>query len=158
MQKTLHKEELNISELVNTVVGKMQNLATLKNINLTFTQNLDTKILGNKMELERVLYNIINNAITHTKVGQITLTEKLGNNKYVLEIVDTGTGIPKEILTKIFDPFFRGETSRTTSGAGLGLTLVKKIVENHNGKIKIESEISRGTKVIITLPLHRDFI
>ena len=66
---------------------------------------------------------------------------------------DSGSGIPKDIIDKIFDPFFRGDKSRSTEGAGLGLTLSKKIIENHKGIISVKSAENKGTSVVITLPI-----
>lgn len=153
LHKESKKEIFNISQLVNKVGEKMQNMAKEKSINLQVFANGEMQILGNKLEIERVIQNILNNAITHTtQNGNIKITENKISGRYVLEITDDGIGISPETLSKIFDPFFRGNTSRNTNGAGLGLTLAKKIIENHDGEIKIESEISKGTKVKISLP------
>ena len=71
----------------------------------------------------------------------------------MLTISDNGVGISKDIIGKIFDPFFRGDEARSTEGAGLGLTLAKKIIENHKGTISIKSQLDKGTSVIISLPI-----
>jgi signal transduction histidine kinase len=111
-------------------------------------------VLGNKIELGRVFYNILDNAIKYTPhKGRILISDKIVLNKYVLTLNDNGAGISKDIVDKIFDPFFRGDASRSTEGAGLGLTLSKKIIENHKGTISINSLENKGTSVIITLPI-----
>ena len=136
------------------MVNKDKNLALLKEINIETNLKNDATILGNKIDLERVIYNILDNAIKYTpKRGNITVSDEISKGKYILTISDTGNGIPKDIIDKIFDPFFRGDASRNTEGAGLGLTLSKKIILNHKGTIAINSEENKGTNVIITLPI-----
>jgi two-component system phosphate regulon sensor histidine kinase PhoR len=111
-------------------------------------------INGNETELCRVFYNILDNAIKYTpSQGMIFASDKIVLNKYIVTISDSGTGIPKNILSRIFDPFFRGDGTRSTSGAGLGLTLTKKIIEDHRGTISIKSQEGRGTTAIISLPI-----
>ena len=147
-------ESININALINSVVNKDKNLALLKEINIETNLKNDATILGNKIDLERVIYNILDNAIKYTpKRGNITVSDEISKGKYILTISDTGNGIPKDIIDKIFDPFFRGDASRNTEGAGLGLTLSKKIILNYKGTIAINSEENKGTNVIITLPI-----
>ncbi|MFA6301280.1 MAG: HAMP domain-containing sensor histidine kinase [Candidatus Paceibacterota bacterium] len=154
--KTNIKHELlSINKLVRMVAEKSKILASVKNIN--FKIKIISKpiiIRGNEVELGRVLYNILDNAIKYTPVGgSIEISDKTSINKYILTITDTGIGIPAKIVPKIFDPFFREGASRTTDGAGLGLTLVKRIVDNHKGNITISSEVDKGTSIQISLPL-----
>ena len=87
------------------------------------------------------------------RITDRTADSKISADKYIITISDNGIGIPQNILGKIFDPFFRADTSRNTEGAGLGLTLSKKIVENHKGTIFVKSEENKGTRVIISLPI-----
>jgi signal transduction histidine kinase len=153
-ENQLEYERVFISELVKSVVEKNRNLANLKNINIGLGIESNAVVLGNKIELSRVFFNILDNAIKHTPTGgAISILEKVSSNKYCVTISDSGSGIPEEILSKIFDPFFRGDASRNTDGAGLGLTLSKKIIEKHNGNISIKSEINKGTNVTISIPL-----
>lgn len=147
-------ERVQIDELARAIVSKNENLAQAKEI--TIETHIDSPgiVRGNKIELGRVFYNILDNAIKYTPPhGKISITDRTVSNKYILSIKDTGVGMPREVLDKIFDPFFRGDLARSTEGAGLGLTLCKKIIENHNGIISIESELGAGTRVIISLPL-----
>jgi two-component system sensor histidine kinase CiaH len=153
-----NKDALNqkiiVLELLKDILSKIEPLALSKKIKIEV--KLENKVLvqGNSFELKRVFYNIIHNAITHTKAeGTITVFDDVVRNNYMIYIKDTGIGISKDMLEKVFDPFFQGDVSRSTTGAGLGLTLAKKIVENHKGTIKIESEIGKGTKVIVSLPI-----
>ena len=136
------------------VVEKNNKLAQIKDIKIETKLEPEVLIKGNKIELGRVFYNILDNAIKYTsEKGTITIHDKTISNKYVLSIEDTGIGISKEIIDKIFNPFFRGDASRNTNGAGLGLTLSKKIIENHKGTISIKSLLNKGTNVTISLPV-----
>ena len=149
-------EEINIGDLVKSVVEKNENLFKIKEINIETKLESSVIIKGNKIEFGRVFYNIFDNAIKYTPAGgNITISEKISSNKYILTISDSGIGISKDILGQIFDPFFRADTSRHTNGAGLGLTLSKKIVESHKGTISIKSEVNKGTSVMISLPISK---
>ena len=146
-------ESIDISELISHIVEKNKSLAGFKYITIEAKIRPRTIVLGNNIELSRVFYNILDNAIKYTPHGgKISIFDKISLNKYVLTISDSGAGIPKEIIAKIFDPFFRGDVSRSTEGAGLGLTLARKIIENHKGTISIKSEEKKGTSVIISVP------
>ena len=146
-------ESIPINELVRSIIEKNKNLAQLKEIDIEAKIESLAVVEGNKIELSRVFFNILDNAIKYTEPkGMITISDKIVLNKYILTISDNGIGISKDILNKIFDPFFRGDGARSTSGAGLGLTLSKKIIENHNGTISIKSQVNKGTNVIISLP------
>ena len=148
-------ELLIINKLVENVVEKSKILASVKNINFEIKiMERPIAVKGNEVELGRMLYNILDNAIKYTPAdGTIEISDKISINKYILAIHDTGIGIPAKILPKIFDPFFREGASRTSNGAGLGLALVKKIINNHKGNITINSEINKGTNVQISLPI-----
>jgi len=147
-------EPFSINELVKSIGEKMRHLAKDKSINLIMKLEFEATIKGNKMELGRVFYNILDNAVKYTpQNGTIEITDKISSNKYIVTISDTGSGISTETMNKIFDPFFRGDASRQAGGAGLGLTLAKKIIENHNGSIVVRSEIGKGTSFIISLPI-----
>ena len=147
-------EPIPMSELVKSIIEKNKNLAKNKNIDIETKIEVKAMVQGNKMELSRVFLNILDNAIKYTAPnGKIIVSDKIDSNKYVLTISDNGVGIPKDIIDKIFDTFFRGDGARNTEGAGLGLTLAKKIIENHKGTISIKSQVNKGTNVIISLPI-----
>ena len=147
-------EPIFINDLIKVIVEKNKGLAHIKNINIETKIESIATILGNKIELSRLFFNILDNAIKYTNIGgMITLSDKIVSGNYVITISDNGVGIPVDTLNKIFDPFFRGDVARSTDGAGLGLTLSKKIIENHKGKIVIKSQVNQGTNVIISLPI-----
>lgn len=147
-------ELVNVTELIKSIVEKNQSLAQVKNINIKANLQFSATVEGNEIELSRVFFNILDNAIKYTpQNGAINIADKITSQTYSVTISDTGVGIEKELLGKIFDPFFRADSSRSTEGAGLGLTLSKKIIENHKGTISIKSESGKGTNVIIRLPI-----
>jgi len=147
-------EPVRMDELVKSIIEKNKNIAFDKEIKIESKIELPAIVKGNKIELGRVIYNILDNAIKYTpKGGEIVVSDKISSNRYIITISDSGCGISKDIIDKIFDSFFRGDVSRNTNGAGLGLTLSKKIVENHKGTISIKSIENKGTNVIISLPI-----
>jgi signal transduction histidine kinase len=113
-------------------------------------------VLADPTLLRRVIDNLLENAHKYSKsVGEgIVLRARSEGNQVIFEVADRGIGIPEEDLPRIFDPFFRSERSRSrgTGGVGLGLTLAKRIVEAHGGKIAVESERTQGTTVRASVP------
>ena len=104
-------------------------------------------------ELVQVWINLISNAIQAMNYsGVLTISVKNKDEKVVVTITDTGCGIPEEIKDKIFDPFFT--TKRAGEGTGIGLDIVQRIVEKHDAKIELESEVGKGTSFIVTLPVN----
>ncbi|MFA6076520.1 MAG: HAMP domain-containing sensor histidine kinase [Candidatus Paceibacterota bacterium] len=154
MRVQIGYEPIAMSILVKSIVEKNKSLAKQKDINIETKIESSAMVFGNKMELGRVFFNILDNAIKYTPPnGIISILDKVSNGKYIVIISDNGNGISKDTLDKIFDPFFRGDLSRSTDGAGLGLTLAKKIIENHKGTISIKSQVNKGTSVAISLPI-----
>ncbi len=147
------QDKIEISSLVLSITSKMKSLADEKGVVLKCNIRWKAMISANRTELSRVLYNILGNAIKYTPPsGAIHVSDTVVSKQYVLTIVDTGVGISREVLGKIFDPFFRGDASRYGEGAGLGLTFAKRIIEGHGGNIFIKSEERKGTSVVISLP------
>ncbi|MES2623015.1 MAG: HAMP domain-containing sensor histidine kinase [Patescibacteria group bacterium] len=146
---------VDITEVIESAVQKTKLLAADKKIELTSSfEEQRGIVMGNKIELYRLFYNIVHNAIKYTQAdGKIIVHGERKNKKYVATITDTGIGMDKETISKIFDPFFQGDKSRSSGGAGLGLTLAKRIVENHKGSLQIQSKIGDGTKISISFPL-----
>ena len=98
--------------------------------------------------MKRALINLIDNAIAATSSdNSVEVNVNLDYNVVTIEVIDKGEGIPNENLQKIFEPYF----STKRSGVGLGLSIVKKIVEEHGGNIEVESEVGQGTRFVITL-------
>jgi signal transduction histidine kinase len=100
-----------------------------------------------------VLDNLLSNAMQYTDVGdRITVSLVLLEDTVSLCVADTGMGIPKADLSRVFERFYRGDKSRRGAGTGLGLAIVREIVEAHNGTITVESVVDVGTRFLITLP------
>ncbi|MDP4104775.1 MAG: ATP-binding protein, partial [Bacillota bacterium] len=104
--------------------------------------------------MEQVIYNLIENAIKYTENGEIHIQAYLKNDLVVIEIMDTGMGIPEQEIDKIWDRFYRIEKSRArnTGGTGLGLYIVKQIIDSHGGQIKVKSIENEGSTFSIYLP------
>lgn len=150
----LNRSSFNISELINKININFQGMALTKNIKIV-TSVEDFTLCADKDKISQVLINVISNAIKYTEDnGNILIKSYSLNNVGVVEIKDSGIGISKEDLPFIFERFYRADKSRNrfTGGAGIGLAITKSIVEAHNGSIKVESEVGKGTKFTILLP------
>jgi two-component system sensor histidine kinase VicK len=113
-------------------------------------------IRGDRDAMQQVLYNLVDNAIKFSgKSKQIDISLIPGDNDIEFRVKDYGLGIPLKEKERIFDRFFRGDESQRLGikGSGIGLTIVKQIVEAHGGTIAIESEVGKGSRVMVRLPL-----
>ncbi|WP_157047744.1 ATP-binding protein [Cellulosilyticum ruminicola] len=118
----------------------------------------DFSIYGDSTRIKQVLHNIMSNAIKYSiDPGTLTVSLKKEAEKIIFQIADTGIGIPKEDLKRIFERFYRVDKarSRKLGGTGLGLSIAKELVELHGGNIRIESEFGEGTTVTISFPKYR---
>jgi signal transduction histidine kinase len=113
-------------------------------------------VLGDDEHLRRVVDNLIGNAVKFTPAGgTITVSLRHVNGEVVFRVMDTGVGIAAEHQERIFERFYQvdGSTRRTHGGCGLGLALVKEIVERHGGRVAVESELGQGSKFTVFLPI-----
>jgi two-component system, OmpR family, heavy metal sensor histidine kinase CusS len=107
----------------------------------------------NRSLFQRAVTNLVANALAHTPPGgAVTLAASAGDGGARVEVTDTGRGIPADHLPHVFDRFYRVDNSRSSGGAGLGLAIVRSIVEQHGGRVEIASEVGRGTRVVMTFP------
>jgi signal transduction histidine kinase len=114
----------------------------------------DVVVTADRTRLEQVAANLIDNAVKYTPPGgRVDVEVRRDADAAVLRVRDTGPGIPADELPHIFDRLFRGDTSRTERGLGLGLSLVKAVVEAHEGSVDVVSEPGRGSAFTVTLPL-----
>jgi two-component system sensor histidine kinase HydH len=110
-------------------------------------------VMVDRDQIIQAILNILLNAVeAMDRGGQITLSASIESDNLRIDISDTGPGIPEENMAKVFDPFF---TTRE-KGTGLGLAIVHKIVENHNGEIRMDSIVGKGTTFTILLPLKKE--
>lgn len=150
------KEKFEMAKLVRNIVNIFK--PRLKEKGLEIKINIEAKlprIQGDPFMLEQVLINLLDNALKYTESGRITIELKQQNRQLTVLIQDTGIGIPKEDLPRIFERFYVVDKSRSRSmgGTGLGLSIVKHIVQLHGGSIDVESTAGAGTKFNIRLPL-----
>ena len=146
---------VDLSEVTKSAVNKIKNLALNKNINAIVSKLESGKIVGNFDALQKLVLNLLQNAIDYTpQGGSIILSVVSEGKSMVLIIKDSGIGIEKEDLPHIFKRFYKADNARTlrSNSSGLGLSIVQKIVENHNGKIYVNSEIGKGTIVSVFFP------
>lgn len=148
----LVQEPISVSEVVSSIVKKVQSEADKKGLILS-QDIVEGEILGSRTLIERALTNIIENAVAYTKTGAIALKGILKDKEYQVTVSDTGVGISKEELPRVFDRFYRGEQARSNaSNSGLGLAIAKEIITAHHGLIAIESVSEQGTIVTVRLP------
>ncbi|WP_066377231.1 MULTISPECIES: hybrid sensor histidine kinase/response regulator [unclassified Anabaena] len=161
-KKTLNYGNCNLKEIAQEVVSELTQLAREKGIKLTLdTSNLDNLgntagvVMGDRLELRRVLYNLVDNSIKFTDTGGINVRVWQPNHNWVsMEVEDTGYGIAPEDQATIFERFRQGRNKR--SGSGLGLHLSSRIIEAHEGSISLTSELGKGSKFTIKLPKNID--
>jgi signal transduction histidine kinase len=142
--------------LLQECVGLMQNKAAEKNLrlNLYLPNELPT-FKGDQDKIKQVVLNLISNAVNYNKPsGTITVTGNSSPDELVISVGDTGPGIRRTDIAHLFDKFYRSQaTENSVQGTGLGLAICKKIVEAHNGRIEVQSEVGIGTTFSVHLPL-----
>jgi len=153
---SVHKTEFNLKEIIDDVSLGFGRALSEKRQKLTvISDGGDFRIKADRDKIEQVFVNLIDNAIKYTKEsGRIELSFIEHDREVVVNVRDSGIGIPKEHRDRVFERFYRVDKarSREVGGTGLGLSIVKHIVLAHNGKITIESELYKGTKISVTLP------
>ena len=150
-------EEVNIDEIIKSCLEALKTKASEKDLNVLFKSTQSEHIItANGFLLEQMFINLIDNAVKYTPDhGKIGIEISSRDKELIVEIYDTGIGIPKESLPRIFERFYRVDKtrSRKMGGTGLGLSIVKHIVIIHGGKIEVQSEEEKGSRFIITLPI-----
>lgn len=151
----LNLTEINIEQLIKNIVYNNQGRALEKNINIVFNlESVNTYL--DKDKISQVIVNLLSNAIRYTNAGgNIYINAYKEKESIKIHFRDEGVGIPKESLNHIFERFYRVDESRSkdTGGIGVGLTIVKSIVDLHKGKIEVKSKQNEGSEFIITLPI-----
>lgn len=150
--KEIEIKEQNLKNIINKEIKEMIPLALEKSIKIEESIE-EGHIMGEKESLEKVFRIIIDNAIKYSpKNSTIKVELSSGNYKKVVRISDEGIGIENKDKEKIFDRFYRADTSRSANGFGLGLAIAKNIVEKHKGKIYVEDNYPKGSTFIVEFP------
>jgi len=155
---TLHlqREPIPLGEVVDRAVALYHDAADARGVSLhAAVPEISPIVSGDRTRLEQVAANLIDNAVKYTPAGGRVDVEILRDpDRALLRVRDTGAGIPPDEIPRIWDRLFRGDTSRAERGLGLGLSLVKAIVEAHGGTVDVESEPGRGATFTVRLPLE----
>ncbi|RXI98520.1 HAMP domain-containing protein [Anaerobacillus alkaliphilus] len=148
----LNWQRVDLSMLTDDIIVMLSNKAEEKGIMLSKTKEGSGVIEGDPLRIKQIMINLINNAITYTqKGGRIDVFIQEYSDKVYFSVKDTGIGISKEEIPRVFERFYRVDRarSRNSGGTGLGLAIVKHLVEAHNGEIVVESEVGKGTAFTI---------
>jgi signal transduction histidine kinase len=148
----LRREPVSLGNVVGRAVDLYRDVADVKGVSLTFDRH-DVIVTGDSVRLQQVAANLIDNAVKYTPVGgEVRVTLDVLAGRAVLRVTDSGPGIPPDEIGRIWDRLFRGDRSRTERGLGLGLSLVKAIVEAHGGTVQVTSEPGRGSTFEASFP------
>ncbi len=154
----LKLENLNVVEVVENIVLASVDYSTCKNIDLVFDTEEEEIITAiDKDKIERVILNLLSNAIKFTgSGGNIYVHTKREKNQVIISVEDNGIGIPKDKLSEIFNRFYQVSDTlkKYEEGSGIGLCIVEEIINLHNGGISVYSEVNKGTKFEIKLPIY----
>lgn len=156
LQTVGRDDKIILDAIVEEVLADLEPLAVEKNIKL-IEKCEDATMIGSDILIYRLVYNLVENAIKYNHpFGQVTVTAYQRNKHVYLSVEDTGSGIPKELRERVFEPFFRVDKSRSRElgGVGLGLALVREIVRVHDGSICIKSGKTGGTIFEVTFAQH----
>lgn len=156
LQTVGRDDKIILDAIVEEVLADLEPLAVEKNIKL-IGKCEDATMIGSDILIYRLVYNLVENAIKYNHpLGQVTVTAYQRNKHVYLSVEDTGSGIPKELRERVFEPFFRVDKSRSRElgGVGLGLAFVREIVRVHDGSICIKSGKTGGTIFEVTFSQH----
>ncbi|WP_392486458.1 two-component system histidine kinase PnpS [Haloimpatiens sp. FM7315] len=153
--KNVKKENIDVNMIIDDVESLMKNYAKSKEIEVSILGSEVPCIYGNKDRFKQMMINLVDNAIKYSENGdKVYVGTKKQNGFIKLWVEDTGVGIPKDSIPRLFERFYRVDKarSRRNGGTGLGLAIVKHIVLSFNGTIKVESQLNKGSKFIINIP------
>ena len=149
----LNRDEVNLSKLIEEVVELYRYVAEEKDIHIQTSCDKDLYLEVDPIRMRQALANLLDNAIKYTHPGgRVDVEARQKEYEIVIRVKDTGIGIPADELPKIWDRLYRGDESRSQRGMGLGLSLVKAIVQTHKGKVDVFSEPGAGSIFSLSLP------
>jgi signal transduction histidine kinase len=140
---------ISLGEILEEIIPYIQTSAEEKHITLTLEDRSAAQVYGNRNEIKRIFLNILDNAVKYTNPNgfiQMKIKE-IPPDAVTIEIKDDGLGISDNDLPHIFDRFYKAENARHSNGSGLGLSLVKQLIESNEGRITVESKLGKGTAV-----------
>jgi two-component system heavy metal sensor histidine kinase CusS len=156
----LHRESVDVVELLDAMREYYEASAAEAGVSLTTSASRTPVIAAlDRTLVQRAVSNLVSNAVAHTPPGgAVVLAANSEDSAVHIEVSDTGVGIPSEALPKVFDRFFRLDSSRSqaSGGTGLGLAIVQSIMLLHGGKVEIASQLGQGTKVTLHMPIAAD--
>jgi heavy metal sensor kinase len=153
----LNMTSLRLDLLVQDMGSLFKVLAEQRGVDLQMDRVQEVTIMGDKVRLQQLFTNLIDNAIKYTTEGSIRITVEKDEENAVVQLVDTGIGIPREEQEKIFKRFYRVDKSRSkeSGGVGLGLSIAEWIAHAHRGRIEVDSELNQGSTFTVYLPLQK---
>ena len=156
-----HMNSIDIVDIIDSVIFEFGSEAFSQHIELVYVkpEGIFPKITGDESKLRIVFQNIIDNAIKYSKPGdRVLISLSQNNNMAVISIKDTGIGIDTKDLPMVTSQFYRAPnaTQKAKAGSGIGLYICCRIIEGHNGKFNIESELGKGTTISVSLPISNN--
>lgn len=153
------KDEFEVGDIVKDVYNLMKHTAEKKNIEIVIGGESNSILNGDSDRFKQMLINLVDNAIKYSdNNGKIVISTRCENEDFLISVEDNGVGIPKEHLGRLFERFYRVDKarSRAQGGTGLGLAIVKYIVAGFNATIRVESEVGKGSKFTVKIPIEKD--
>ena len=155
--KGLSLRYFDVGEQVRPILADFDEAANKKGLELKYESSLPSefKLLADPYQFEKAMTNLIENAVKYTESGYVKVSAILEHKSLIVTVEDTGNGIRQEDIGRIFERFYRVDKgrSRQQGGSGLGLSIVKHVMEIHNGQVRVESAVGKGSKFILVFPL-----
>ncbi len=156
-KKNRELKKIDLAEIAKLAIHTIEPLAIQRNVKINFDAGEDMVITADAEEIEIIFNNLLSNAVKYNKEnGEVHFNMKKKNDQVWLKVEDTGIGISEENLSKLFQEFTRIKTDKTRdiSGSGLGLSILKKMIDLNNGTVEVQSTLDIGTTFIVTLPIQ----
>jgi signal transduction histidine kinase len=152
----LNLAPIQLADLIRDVVELYQVIAEEKKVTLLATPPKNLEIQADRARLEQALANLIDNAIKYTSAGgRVEFTARQQDQAAIISVKDNGIGIPAAEIPRIWERLYRGDKSRSQKGLGLGLCLVKAVIQAHHGRVEVESALDQGSEFSVHLPLSQ---
>lgn len=155
--KGLSLRYFDVGEQVRPILADFEEAANKKGLELKFESSLtaEFKLLADPYQFEKAMTNLVENAVKYTEKGYVKVSAQKIDKEVIVTVEDTGKGIKQEDIARIFERFYRVDKgrSREQGGSGLGLSIVKHVMEIHNGHVRVESEVNKGSRFILTFPI-----